>query len=339
MKRLKQVWQFRRVVAIPPGAPRLNFLAALIGGLGIGILVLTFRATPAGAGLDTAATSVPLLKMSPQPAARADGSSDSPLAGLSADELNRRIHNAVHGSKLALELHIALLEVGKHRLDHIPHYSGTFIKQERVKDADLQDLQTIEFKMRHKPFSVYMKWVEGGDIGRQVLFVEGQYEDKLQVKLGGKKGSLLPVMKLEPDSSLAMKESRYPVTELGLMFLAEQVHKYRKRDLGLGKGVHWEMIPNQQFQDNVCDCWVLEYESREVEPIYRKVTTYIDRKLSLPVCVRNYGWPPEGMDTSDPAAVDEATLIEYYGYTNLHFEDQLSDADFDKANADYKFRR
>ncbi len=138
---------------------------------------------------------------------------------------------------------------------------------------------------------------------------------------------------------MAMKESRYPVTEMGLLFLTEQVHKYRKRDLGLTKGLRWEMIPNQQFLDHVCDCWVVEYESRDVEPVYRKVTTYIDRQLSLPICVRNFGWPAEGMDVSDPAALDEATLIEYYGYTNLQFEDRLTDADFDKANADYKFRR
>src|SRR5262245_36208494 len=57
MMRLKQVWQLRKTVRIPPGEPRLNFLAALIGAMALGILFLTFHATPAGAGLDNSALS------------------------------------------------------------------------------------------------------------------------------------------------------------------------------------------------------------------------------------------------------------------------------------------
>jgi hypothetical protein len=79
-------------------------------------------------------------------------------------------------------------------------------------DDDVQDLQTIQLKLRHKPYGVYMKWLEGGDVGRELLFAEGQYDDKMQVRLGGRK-AVLPVMKLDPNGSLAMKESRHPVLE------------------------------------------------------------------------------------------------------------------------------
>jgi len=58
--------------------------------------------------------------------------------------------------------------------------------------------------------------------------------------------------------------------------------------------------------------------------------TYVDKELALPISVRNYGWPDEGVETSDAAALDEATLIEYYGYTEIRFETRLSDADFGK---------
>jgi hypothetical protein len=64
MKLLKQVWQFRKFLTIPPGAPRLNCLAALICAMALGILSLTFHATPAGAGLDNSALATPQLKMS-----------------------------------------------------------------------------------------------------------------------------------------------------------------------------------------------------------------------------------------------------------------------------------
>jgi hypothetical protein len=247
---------------------------------------------------------------------------------LSPDELNRQIHRAVHGSLVALKLHVALLDLGRHRIGAVPDYTATFVKQERV-DGALQDLQTIQLKLRHKPFSVSMKWLEGGDEGRQVLFVQGENDDQLQVRLGGIK-SRLPVMHLEPTSARAMQESRHPITEMGLLELASQVHKYRSRDCSLKRGVRWEMLPDQKHFDRDCDCWIVEYDGPEVEPIYRKMITYVDKELALPISVRNYGWPDEGVETSDAAALDEATLIEYYGYSEIRFATQLSDADFGK---------
>jgi len=326
MKLLKTIWHLRRLVAIPPGTPRLNALAALIGLMALGILGLTFHAKPAGAGLDRLAGPVPQLHLARPETPSAGGA--KALSEPSREELNRQIDHAVHGSIVALQLHVALLDLGRHRIEDFPDYTATFLKQERV-DGVLGDLETIELKLRHKPFSVYMKWIEGGDVGRQVLFVEGQNEGKLQVRLGGVK-SRLPVIKLEPTGSMAMQESRHPITEMGILELASQIHKYRSRDCSLKRGVRWEMLPNQRHLDRDCDCWIVEYDSREIEPVYRKTITYIDKELALPISVRNYGWPEEEIDAGDVTALDEATLIEYYGYTDIRFETRLSDADFDK---------
>lgn len=326
MMHLKKIWQLRRILAVPPGAPRLNLIAALICLMALTILFLTFQATPAGAGLDRTAIAAPQLTTSiSQPAAFDNPGSPS---SLSREELNRQMQHAVHGSRVALQLHVALLELGKHRIERFPDYTATFFKQERVDDA-LQDVQTIELKLRHKPFSVYMKWIEGGDVGRQALFVEGQNDDKLHVRLGGVK-SRLPTIKLEPTGSMAMQESRYPITKMGLLELADMVLKYRRRDYTLKRGVRWEMIPDQKHFDRDCDCWIVQYDSRDVEPVYRKSITYIDKELALPICIRNFGWPDESIDASDAAALDEATLIEYYGYADIQLETRLSDNDFEK---------
>ncbi|HMC11500.1 MAG TPA: DUF1571 domain-containing protein, partial [Pirellulaceae bacterium] len=229
MKRLKQVWQLRRVVVIPPGAPRLNCLAALISGLALGVLWLTFHAKPAGAGHELSAKAAPQLQIgSPACDSPADGAGSNGLSSLPPEELNRRMNTVIHSSRLALQLHVALLEVGKHRIERFPDYSATFIKQERVEGSDLQEVQSIQLKLRHKPFGIYMKWLEGGDVGRELLHVEGQYDEKMLVRLGGIK-KRLPLLKLDPTGSLAMQESRHPVTEMGLALLADQILKYRKR--------------------------------------------------------------------------------------------------------------
>lgn len=330
MTLLKTVRRLRRIIIIPariipPGAPRLNALATLIGLLALGVLFVTFRATPAGRGLDPSA--IPQYAGSVSPISSGVHGRYDALA-LSPDDLNRQIHRAVHGSHVALKLHVALLDLGRHRIGAVPDYTATFVKQERI-DGALQDLQTIQLKLRHKPFSIYMRWLEGGDTGRQVLFVQGENDDQLQVRLGGIK-SRLPVMHLEPTSARAMQESRHAITEMGLSELASQVHKYRSRDCSLKRGVRWEMLPDQKYFDRDCDCWIVEYDGPVVEPTYRKMITCVDKELALPISVRNYGWPNEGVETSDAAALDEATLIEYYGYTEIRFESRLSDADFGK---------
>ncbi|MGQ0636271.1 MAG: DUF1571 domain-containing protein [Planctomycetaceae bacterium] len=338
MQRLHKLRHLQRLCRMPSGAARMNCLAALIGLMATAVLFLTFHATPAGAGLDAASLGgvAPLLTPVPLPALTTGETSDK---AYSLDELNRRIQDAVNGSKLALRLHVALLELGRHRIAQHPDYSATFLKQERIDGEDIQEPQVCQLKLRHSPFSVYMKWLEGGDEGRELLYVEGQYENRMQVKLGGPKGNILPRLKLDPHGSMAMAEARHPVTEMGLLQLADIILKYRKRDLGLNDGLRWQMLADQKFMDQDCFCFVVEYASKEVEPLYRKSITYVDKQHCLPVGVKNFAWPGEGNPTDDPQALDEATLIEYYGYKDLRFETRLSDADFDKSNAEYKFRR
>jgi hypothetical protein len=340
MRRIKQLWQLKKIVRFPSGTIRMNCLAAIICLMAFGILVLNFQATPAGAGLDAAATIDTQLVATPAPVMPATTTGDqSGLSSLSLDELNKRIHSAIHGSKLALQLHVALLELGKQRIQHFPDYSATFFKQERVDGDNLQDLQTCQLKLRHQPFSVYMKWVEGGEVGQELLYVDGQYDNRMQVKLGGRKGDILPRLKLDPHGSAAMSKSRHPVTEMGLLQLSDLIIKFRKRDLSLKEGARWQMLADQKVLDQDCHCFVIEYDSKEIEPIYRKSITYIDKEHSLPICVKNFGWPAEDVSADNPQALDEATLIEFYGYKDLRFETRLSDNDFDKANAEYKFRR
>lgn len=339
MRRIKQLWKLKRYCRFPSGTIRMNCLAGLIGVMAFGILVLNFQATPAGAGLDASALAGPQLAATPAPVPAAGDDEKGGASSLSLGELNKRIHNAIHGSKLALQLHVALLELGKHRIQNFPDYSATFIKQERVEGDEMQDLQTCQLKLRHKPFSVYMKWVEGGDAGQELLYVDGLYDNRMQVKLGGRKGDLLPRLKLDPHGSVAMSKSRHPVTEMGLLQLSELIIKFRKRDLALKEGVRWQLLADQKVMDQDCHCFVIEYDSKEVEPTYRKSITFIDKEHSLPICVKNFGWPGEDVAADDPQALDEATLIEFYGYKDLKFESRLVDADFDKTNAEYKFKR
>lgn len=333
MQHLVRVWRLRRHVRLPQGEARFNVLAASVCLLAAVFLALSFHSRPAGAGLNNAARAA----ASTAPLAVAQTSSDLP-ANVSADELKKRVQGAVHSSRIALELHVSMLELGRQRMQKLPDYTATFTRQERLEGGDLLDMQTMEMKLRHAPLSIYLKWVEGGEEGRELLFIDGQNDNRMLVKLGGGK-KLLPAVKVDPEGSLAMSEARHPVTSVGLLQLCDKMLVYRRRDLQTRSGLRWQLLPDQRFDNQPCHCFVVEYESREVEPLYRKSIAWINTDLSVPVCLKTYGWPAEGVATDNPQDLDNATLLEHYAYTNLQLETRLSDADFDKGNAEYRFRR
>src|SRR4051812_35981176 len=103
MTRFVRLGPLSRFCRLPTGAARMNFLAAIICLMAFGILVLNFQATPAGAGLD-AATLIggqPSASTEPMASGTAGGSAFGP-ASAEGDDLNKRIHEAVNGSRLVM---------------------------------------------------------------------------------------------------------------------------------------------------------------------------------------------------------------------------------------------
>jgi len=233
----------------------------------------------------------------------------------------------------AMLLSVTMLQRGCEKFEHVTDYTATLFKQERI-NGELLDGQTMSMKLRHEPFSVYMKWLDG-DKGRQLIYVNGQNDGNLLVQLGGVKGRLLGTLSVSPTGSQAMAESRYPITGAGLLHLAKKIVEFRQKDLDRGTGVHCEMYDNQEMNGRPCYMFVTTYDSPEFNEQYRKAVCYIDKELSMPVCVRNYTW---GVDI-DPAKIDDETLIEFYSYSDIAIEQQLADGDFDRGNESYRMRR
>ncbi|WP_437225912.1 DUF1571 domain-containing protein [Planctomicrobium sp. SH661] len=232
----------------------------------------------------------------------------------------------------AVKMASALLEKGCENFAKVPDYTANMLKQERIGGA-LGICQVIDVKIRHEPFSVYMKWSEG-DRGRQLIYVDGQNDGNMLVQPGGIKGRLTGVLSLEPTGSLAMSDSRYSITKAGLLELARSVLTYQKQDLQRGKGFTCQLFDQQEFEGRQCYLYLIEYEAPEFNDLYRKSMVYVDKELSLPICVKNFTW---GKDV-DPEKMDEETLIEFYAYTDLKFEQNLNAADFDKNNSEYRLR-
>ena len=234
----------------------------------------------------------------------------------------------------ALDFQITRLESMLRTLSLIDDYKAKFVKQERV-GGDLSRETKIDLKFRHgndetgAPTSIYMKWLSG-DKGREVIFVDGQNNGKILVHAGGWRARILPVLSLDPTGSLAMGESRHPITEAGLMNLTEKWLTVRRQDrkhAGMTFGVE-----PAEFDGCSGYKFTVEYSDPLVSKIYRKCELWIDDERNIPVASVNYTWDGRGND-------DDNTLVERYEYRDLELNVGLADIDFDRKNEQYTFRK
>ncbi len=319
---------------------RSGFLVGLTLFAAVAFLYLNFEPAPAGA--DRKHRKVDIARMvstiAPVPKAAETPVVPVPVAPTKAGE---KVAVAVTGptefDRMALLMNMILVEQGRKRLADVSDYTCTFFKQERL-GTELGDGQIMELKMRHKPFSVYMKWLSG-EKGRELLYVDGEQNNKMIVHPGGWKSRIVPSIKLEPDSSLAMSESRHPVTMVGLLKLSDEIIARRKSEIERKCPIRCQFIENETANDRPCYCFVSVYLDRKASEEYRKSIQYIDREWLLPICVKNFTWPEAKQSFANDAALDEATLVEHYAYTELQFNQQLANDDFDRANKTYNFRR
>lgn len=229
---------------------------------------------------------------------------------------------------------VELLQQGREFVQSAGAYTATMLKQEEVQGERL-DEQEVFLKCRQSPFSVYLRW-DGGDAGREVLYVEGRDDGKLLGHDGGWKARL-PSLTLDPECSLAMRDTRYPVTQAGLVALIDLMTDVHEEDLQTGRFAKCEYGDDSDFDGRPCHAFTTVYTSAETSPDYRKSVTLIDQEWNVPVSTQHYGWPAEGQQIADDE-LDAATLIESYQFTDVNFEAQITEADFDPEHEDYKFR-
>ncbi|MFV0443830.1 MAG: DUF1571 domain-containing protein [Planctomycetaceae bacterium] len=330
----------------PRGCKLPNFLATLVMSGAVGVAY--FNCDPMIAGSEPTRRMAnlniqPMLALPQLPTATVpapaepgetvDGTAPATSSVVSYDDKVLR-------GKWALELQVSLLEKGLARFEHVPNYMFTMTRQERI-NGDLLAPQVMDVKLRHQPFSLYMKWLEGegpGVKGRQLLFADGQYENKLVILPGGLTGRLTGPMSFALDDPMVTAEARHPANECGLKHLAEMILTYNRKDLENGcKDYHCELHDGQVVNDRPCYLFIAVYDTPERSPVYRKVAIFIDKELSMPIAIRNYSWA----ENVSPEELDDVTLVEAYSYSNITIdtrEASLSEDDWSRENPKYRMK-
>lgn len=324
---------------------RRNFLAATVTLFSVGILYTSFDPLPAGeefslrpnvatpysayASYEEADVPLPTgITVNPAPDLTLAGSVAEPKPGSSAADSGN-----VLSSMETIKFCVLLLQDGARYMESLKDYTAHFNKEERI-DGDLKAPQTIALKVQHAPhFAVYMNW-QNGERGRQVLFSEAYEDGCMVVKFGGMK-RFLPAVRVDPHSSLAKAESRYPITQAGVLGMIRQIQQHRQSDLKRGHGVNCVRLPDQEFDGRPCYRFLIKYEDRKFSEVYRKSIMLIDAERHIPLTVTNFTWATDADGLSEQE-LDQATLIENYSFTNFATSANLVAQDFSRENPSYR---
>ena len=106
--------------------------------------------------------------------------------------------------------------------DRVGAYVCLYEKEELAISNGEQ--QTIRLFFR-KPFDVRLEWLDDrGKVDQTAVYRQGANNGKVLARQSGI-GSLLGTLRLDPNESLALEDSRHPITEVGLGKLIERVQR------------------------------------------------------------------------------------------------------------------
>ncbi len=222
----------------------------------------------------------------------------------------------------SLDEYQALLNQAEEHVRLWPGYTAVFVQQVS-KDGVLHEVQEIDVKVRHEPFSVYMKW---RDKGQEVLYVDGENDGRLLARRT--KGLFQRTVKLQPASRIAMLDARQPVTEVGLLGLVVNARKELHSCPSLA-GVDCE-VSRAEIAGKAVRRYRVTFDAPTVHATYSHCDVCFRDDAPVPVSITCYGWSAEGKP---------GELLEYYRYHSIRTEPAITDDDFDPANAAYAFQK
>ena len=213
--------------------------------------------------------------------------------------------------------------------ESIDDYSAVMIKRERI-DGVLSEIEKMEIKVRHSPFSVYTHFRAPQRLaGQEAIYVEGQNDGKLLAHPTGIKQKLVGTVSLLPTSPLAMTGSRYPITELGLKRLTARLIEVGEKDSQFGE-CDVRYMPGAKMDGRSCTCIEVTHPVKRNNFIFHKARIFVDDELNIPIRYESYDWPSQ--------AGGKPVLMEEYTYVNIRLNNGFTNADFDIRNPSYRFK-
>src|SRR5207244_3485511 len=194
--------------------------------------------------------------------------------------------------------------------ERVLDYACLYEKEERAISNG--EKQTIRLSFR-KPLDVRLEWLnDQGKTDQTAVFRQGFNDGKVLGRQSGLLGALAGKLRLDPNESLALSDSRHPITEVGLGKIIERALKDAANS-HIGSHFAGEETldgrPSHKF----------EFTATGNEAVggleaARKALIWVDRELKLPVKIELY-------DAAN-------TLLERHQFKQLSINKKLSDKTF-----------
>ena len=200
------------------------------------------------------------------------------------------------------------------------------MKRERVA-GKLTNYQGMSIKMRQHPFSVYAAFTNKQDRPwQEVVYVDGRDAGKMFVH--SDEFRLMGTVSLFPDSDRAMRDNRYPLTEVGILKLIQRLVEHAESDSKFDD-CEVKIYKDAKIESRPCLYIRVTHQTKRPEFSFHMARIFIDNELNVPVRYEAYTWP----ETADGKPV----LMEEYTYLDFQTNSQFTDRDFDINNPDYFF--
>jgi hypothetical protein len=220
--------------------------------------------------------------------------------------------------------------------ENLQDYTALFVKRCRV-NGQLPAMQYANIKIRNRktqegrittPMAVYLDFLKPSSVkGREVIWVEGQNDGNLVVHDSGYRGMVN--LYLDPNGYIAMRNQRYPITEIGIENLVVKLIESALRDRQHNE-CEVNFFKNAKIGETVCTMLEVIHPIQRAHFDFYRARVYFAEDLRMPIRYESYSWPvtPDG----------KPVLEEEYNYLNVKTNVGLTDYDFDTSNPDYRFR-
>ncbi|MCG8583476.1 MAG: DUF1571 domain-containing protein, partial [Pirellulales bacterium] len=175
-------------------------------------------------------------------------------------------------------------------LEQVQDYTARLIKRERIRGR-LERAKQLFIKIRHKPLSIYARFeTTSGKVTQEILYVQGQNRNRMWVH--SEKRRLIGTVSVYPSSRLALREGRYPITEIGILPLTQELVKHAERAITV-EGTKTQLYRDATIDGRPTLALAVTHDQPHEDLTYHHARVFIDREWNVPVRYEAYGFPSE----------------------------------------------
>ena len=214
---------------------------------------------------------------------------------------------------------------------NVRDYTCQLIKRERI-EGELQPYRAADMKVRcatgpDVSTAVLMQFTKPKRMnGRTVLFVDGQNENMVLVRNGGKGVFKTTELELDPHGRAARSESNYPITEIGFVQIMDRLIEVIQEDMQRdpeAKNTEVNYFRNAKLKGRVCTIIQLVHPEQADDLPFHQASLFLDDELHIPIRLVVSGWQKNPNE--------DAPVLEEYNYVNLKLNVDLEDGMFEKS--------